>query len=162
MSSKSGSDYKEYAKARNHASQEWDSEINQTIWENPCKRSVEESQNFWSYVKSKNKTNNSIPQSQKDDGRTTEYNLDKANSMNGSVFTREQGNPPLQQRDDNMQPPPPPPAKHRHQLQGKRCDLTPRKTWPKQFPRTRWSASTHIWRALSHYWQIKINLSTWS
>ncbi len=49
---------------------------------------------FWRYVKSKtdknkNKKNNnnktpknSIPQLQKDDGRTTEHNLDKANTMN--------------------------------------------------------------------------------
>ena len=100
MSSNSGSDYKEYAKARNQAK----NEIRKSI--KPYKKAtvkevLKNPKKFWGYMTSKTNTNNSIPQLQKDDGRTTINNLDKANSMNDyfcSVFTRERGKPPTSER----------------------------------------------------------------
>ena len=96
MSSKSGSDYKEYTKARNQAKNEIQNSIK--LYEKALAKEVMKSpKKFWSHMKSKSKRNNSIPQLQKDNGRNTENNL-TMNDYICSVFTRVQGKPPTPER----------------------------------------------------------------
>ena len=96
MNTQEGSDYHEYAKARNQARNEtrkalrdYEKDITKNIKTNPIF--------FWRYGTSKLKTTGEVPHLKRNDGSMTETDEDKVNELNTyfiSVFTHEQGPPP--------------------------------------------------------------------
>ena len=81
MSTQEGSDYHEYAKARNQARNEtrkalrdYEKDIAKNIKTNP--------KNFGRYVTSKLKTTGEVPHLKRNDGSMTETDEDKVNELN--------------------------------------------------------------------------------
>ena len=91
LSTKSGQDYQEYAKARNKAARECRRakiRLEATVAEQAKKNP----KSFWSYVKSKTSTRTGISDLKKEDGTMAKTDRDKAEVLNAffqSVFTRE-------------------------------------------------------------------------
>ena len=81
MSTHEGSDYQEYAKARNQARNETRKAL-RDYEKDIAKKHQNQSQFFWRYVTSKLKTTGEVPHLKRNDGSMTETDEDKVNELN--------------------------------------------------------------------------------